>query len=219
MALIKCKNCGQLISDKADYCPHCGSHNSATVNLPNEYLKFFYLLKSSAWIYLLYCLLWPLDGLINFNSQEAVNDYLSALTYVTDIAKIVFFLSLCFFHSYNKWINWTIFAIIAMLIICLSLFPNANILSQINTLFTIGVLLYYLFIIKNLQLKYIILSFLISYLFGYACLVTSSFYLSSYDEIFYKFNLCCNWASIIFLFIFAILCVTLKRKKIAVNPK
>lgn len=24
MALIKCKNCGRMMSDRADFCPHCG---------------------------------------------------------------------------------------------------------------------------------------------------------------------------------------------------
>lgn len=212
MALIECKNCGHSISDKADYCPHCGSHNSVTIKLSNEKLKFFYLLKSSAWIYLLYCLLWLVGWLINFNSQEAVNDYLLALTYVVDIAKIVFFLSLCFFHSDNKWINWAIFTIIAMLIISFQIFPSAIILVYINIVFTVGVLIYYLLIFKNLQLKYIILAMLIRYLFNYAIDIISLFYFS------YRVNLWCNWVNHIFLIIFVILSVILKRKQIAVNP-
>lgn len=217
MALKECTNCGQPISNKADYCPHCGSHNSITIKLSSEHLKFFYLLKSSAWIYLLFCLLWfvgfPIAGwLIYFNSQEAVNVYSSTTTYVADIAKIVFFLSLCFFHSDNKWINWTIFAIIVMLIISLDLLPSAIILVYINMVFTVGVLLYYLLIFKNLQLKYITLSLLISFLFSYAINIISLFYFS------YHVNLWCNWANKIFLIIFIILCVILKRKQIAINP-
>ncbi|MCH5345746.1 MAG: zinc ribbon domain-containing protein [Muribaculaceae bacterium] len=212
MALIKCPNCGNNISDKAKMCPHCGSHNSVTTQLSNEYLKFFYLLKSSAWIYLLYCLLWFVSWLINFNSQEAVNDYLLVMTYVTDIAKIVFFLSLCFYHSYNKWINWAIFAIIVMLLIGRHLLPSVNILVYINMVFTVGVLLYYLLIFKNLQLKYITLSFLINYIFNYATNVLSLFYFSDHVLLW------CIWASKIFLIIFVILCVILKRKQIAVNP-
>lgn len=35
MALIKCKNCGQIVSDKADKCPHCGCSVSVNEALEN----------------------------------------------------------------------------------------------------------------------------------------------------------------------------------------
>lgn len=40
MALIKCKNCGKNISDKALYCPHCN------FNSKSKYSKTFIALVS-----------------------------------------------------------------------------------------------------------------------------------------------------------------------------
>lgn len=35
MALIKCKECGNEISDKATSCPRCGAHHLAAIGVPS----------------------------------------------------------------------------------------------------------------------------------------------------------------------------------------
>ena len=64
MALIKCPNCGQDISDKAEKCPHCGwekkrekKNKEGKFKMPsNQYCIWWNSSGSGA--YLHYCLCW-----------------------------------------------------------------------------------------------------------------------------------------------------------------
>ena len=217
MALIECNNCGRSISDKAIKCPHCGSRNriQKPINLSGEELKFFYLLKSSGLIYIISLLLWCVGWLINFQSQEAFDSYYSIIRYVSGIAEIVFFLSFCFVQSDRKWVNWTIFGTIAIFIIVLNIWPSFIVLWYTNVVFTIGCLIYYLIILKNQKLKYIVLALLISFLFSYTFNIIGLF-----DNIILSYELfsLCQWVSVLLFIIFGIMCIMLNKRQIAVNP-
>ena len=40
MALIQCPECQNMVSDQADVCPKCGSHNLTKIDRMNGYLSY-----------------------------------------------------------------------------------------------------------------------------------------------------------------------------------